>query len=51
MRLWICFECGQEVLSPEGYPPLPLKWTDGHECKFIRQEETKKSNEKENEHD
>jgi hypothetical protein len=30
--LWICRECGQEVVSSK--PPAPIKWTDGHVCSF-----------------
>ena len=36
MQIWLCKKCGHEVISdhrPE------IKWTDGHECDFVRHEE------------
>lgn len=32
MKTWQC-RCGHEVISTER--PSPIKWTDGHECRFI----------------
>ena len=32
-RKWVCPVCGHEVYSPE--KPLPLRWADGHVCRFV----------------
>lgn len=35
--LWVCRKCGQEVVAKER--PAPMRWTDGHVCSFVRQED------------
>jgi len=32
-QTWIC-ECGQETISKDPNGPTPLRWNDGHVCKF-----------------
>jgi hypothetical protein len=37
-KLWVCDECGQEIICE--VTPSPLKWKDGHICKdFIEAED------------
>ena len=37
VKLWICKDCGQEVIS-EDYP-MRIPWSDGHVCFFVISEE------------
>ena len=34
---WKCDECGQIVITSRDETPLPLRWKDGHVCKFKKQ--------------
>ena len=39
-QLWVCEQCGHEVLTMDGEKPEPIKWTDGHVCRgWYRAEE------------
>lgn len=42
MILWICRECGQEVMAVER---PTLRWSDGHVCKFHVAPEKENENE------
>jgi len=35
MWTWICESCEHEVIAAER--PAPIKWSDGHECYFVRE--------------
>lgn len=35
-KLWICKECGHEILAD--HKPRPILWSDGHKCVFSLKE-------------
>jgi DNA-directed RNA polymerase subunit RPC12/RpoP len=38
-ELYVCLKCGHEVSAKE--QPEPIKWTDGHVCRFVLRYERK----------
>jgi len=39
MNKFICSECGQVYHSPETTPPPGIKWSDGHVCTPVLQDD------------
>jgi hypothetical protein len=41
MATWICRACGQ-VVGTSGDRPDPIRWSDGHVCRFVREDDEAK---------
>lgn len=41
MTKYVCNDCDHVVMSPEkDRAPCSIKWSDGHECYFIKEKES-----------